>query len=136
MKNMRPFEFNEQLIKLVVLTKTNMLGYFGGGDSAATTEQPDPNVKAAVDQSTLATMVTNIETQQYERRPGKLKFRKSYGLRDYIFRSLVLGMLFCLAYFPKISSPRHREDAEWLRNFSITMLVWFTFLHAMAYLTG
>ena len=82
----------------------------------------------------MTTLVTNIENEQYERRPGKMKFRKSFGLRDYIFRCLVLMSLWCIATFPKTTVPRHKEDAEWLRDFSLVMLVWFTFFHAMAYL--
>ena len=42
--------------------------------------------------------------------------------------------LWCIATFPKTTVPRHKEDAEWLRDFSLVMLVWFTFFHAMAYL--
>lgn len=43
---------------------------------------------------------------------------------------------FCIAFFPKADVPRHKEDAEWLRDFALVMIVWFTFLHTMAYMSA
>ena len=43
-------------------------------------------------------------------------------------------MLLSVTYITKGNTPRSREDREWLLTFSLVMLVFFTVMHAAAYL--
>ena len=88
------------------------------------------------DEAKIAQIVADIEAKKYQRRPAGWHFRTGLGLRDYLARAIVLMMLLVIALFTKPGTPRGREDKEWLVNFSIVMLIWFTCVHTIAYLPG
>ena len=43
-------------------------------------------------------------------------------------------VIFLVAFLSNPKTPRGREDKEWLISFSIVMMIWFTAVHAIAYL--
>ena len=45
----------------------------------------------------------------------------------------MLSTLFLIAYMSNPGTPRGREDKEWLINFSLVMMMWYTAIHALAY---
>ena len=60
-------------------------------------------------------------------------FRASLGPRDYLARTLTLFVLFLIAYGSSSKTPRGKEDKKWLLDFTIVMFIWFTAVHAIAY---
>ena len=74
-----------------------------------------------------------MDANIYVRRAGGWQFREGLGLRDYLARCITLGILFGIAYFTGTKNPKAREDRKWVLDFTIVMLIWFTAVHALAY---
>ena len=79
-------------------------------------------------------MTKDIEANAYVRRNGKWKFRVGLGPRDYFMRCFTLFIIFGMAFWFGAKSPKGKEDRKWLIEFSMVMFVWFTAVHAIAYL--
>ena len=94
------------------------------GELAAITEREKENI------------IRNLENNKYPRRQAGFIFRKNFGLREYLMRVTTLTIVFFFAAAPRMSTPRHREDADWLKSFSLVMIIWFTALHALSYVPG
>ena len=83
-------------------------------DSQVAVGEPVQSDLAAIDDRQKDNIVRNIENCKYKRRRAGMIFRKSFGLKDYIMRMVVLLLIYLIAVMPKYSTPRHREDAQWL----------------------
>lgn len=88
----------------------------------------------AIDETERSTLCANIESNKYVRRTGQWQFRRDWGVREFLMRCVVLLGLFLIAYMCKPSTPRGREDREWVILFSLVMMIAFACLHAIAYL--
>ena len=89
-----------------------------------------------IDAREQARLIEAVDANIYVRRSGAWKFRKGMGLSDYLARCVTLGVLFGIAWFTGTKNPKAREDRKWLLDFTIVMLIWFTAVHALAYLPG
>jgi len=115
-----------------------MFSYFGGEQKEGSTpdaEQPQNSLQA-IDAAEKARLITSIDSNKYPRRAGGWNFRRDLGPREYIARAVTLMLLFAIAFFVKPHTPRSREDHEWLVEFSLVMLIWYTAVHALAYIPG
>jgi len=93
-----------------------------------------PDGLSAIDASEKQTLATKIDSNKYPRQNQTWVFRSDFGPKEFLYRCLALGGLFFMAYITKPNSPRGREDKEWLESFSVVMILWYTCLHALAYL--
>jgi hypothetical protein len=96
--------------------------------------QPISDELQQIDAYEKQSLVAQVDANHYVRRVGKWQFRRDWGVKEFAMRTGTLSMLFCVAFFSKPGTPRGREDREWLITFSLVMIIWFAFLHAIAYL--
>ena len=120
-----------------------MFSYFGGGDKptddgsdvpAPVDPEDQPQTRPQIDANEQARLLQAVDSNTYVRRSGAWKFRQGMGLSDFLARCVTLGVLFAIAYFTGTKNPKAREDRKWLLDFTIVMLIWFTAIHALAYL--
>ena len=81
-----------------------------------------------------AKLIADINANTYERRPGGWNFRNNMGPRDFLLRMLCMIALWFYAELAMPACPRGREDARWVRDFSIVVILFFIGIHALAYM--
>ena len=121
-----------------------MFSYFGSKDNADTpTAQPSSKgvtpgtetvTMAGIEAAEKENLILAIDRNKYERRSGAWRFRRGLNLFDYLMRATLLSCFFVIALLSRPVSSKGREDRDWLVQFSMTMLIWFTALHAIAYM--
>ena len=123
-----------------------MFSYFGGSQETPKPDleqqrasdvvigEPLPDGLAAIDQTEKANLVAQIEQNKYVRRAGAWQFRNDFGPKEFFIRTLMLFTLWAFCYVSHPGTPRGREDKEWVMTFSLVMIIWYTIIHALAYL--
>ena len=60
--------------------------------------------------------------------------RKNFGPRDFLIRIVSCTLVLILAYGIGAKTPRAREDREWILEFSVVMMLFFTVIHTLSFL--
>ena len=85
-------------------------------------------------ESEKASIISKIDSNKYIRRTAGWNFRTNMGPKDYLARCLMLVCIFGLAFVSKVTTPKGREDRDWLIEFSMVMFIWYTAIHSLAYI--
>lgn len=96
-------------------------------------DQPMPEGLEAVDASTKATLLSQIDQNSFTPRKETWNFRRGYGTMEFVVQTAAAAIVWLYATFYVSQSPYGKADQMWLANFALMFIIWSCIVHAAAY---